>query len=55
MENCCRLPTMPQDFESGIYWDELADRCGKISRAVGFKGNTVCTYKRNVPNNEKVW
>ena len=28
--------TMQQDFEGGIYWDELAETCGDISRAVGF-------------------
>ena len=29
---------MWRDFEGGVYWDELADRCGDISRAVGFRG-----------------
>ena len=29
---------MRRDFEGGVYWDELADRCGEISRAVGFRG-----------------
>ena len=27
-----------RDFEGGVYWDELAEICGKISRAVGFQG-----------------
>ena len=46
--NCCRPLTMRRDFEGGVYWDELADRCGDISRAAGFRGaarfrgNTVC-------------
>ena len=26
---------MWRDFEGGIYWDELAEACGNISRAVG--------------------
>ena len=29
---------MRRDFEGGIYWNELADRCGDISRAAGFRG-----------------
>ena len=39
---------MRRDFEGGVYWDELADRCSDISRAAGFRGaarfrgNTVC-------------
>ena len=36
--NCCRPLTMRRDFEGGVYWDELADRCGEISRAAGFRG-----------------
>ena len=32
------LPCMRRDFEGGVYWDELADRCGDISRAAGFRG-----------------
>ena len=36
--NCCRSLTMRQDFEGGVYWDKLADRCGDISRAAGFRG-----------------
>ena len=32
---------MRRDFEGGVYWDEMADRCGDISRAAGFRGNTV--------------
>ena len=42
--------TMRQDFEGGIYWDELAEICGEISRAAGFRGaarfqgNTVYMY-----------
>ena len=35
---CCRPLTMRRDFEGGVYWDELADRCGDILRAVGFRG-----------------
>ena len=48
--NCCWPLTMQRDFKGGIYWDELADRCGEISRAAGFRGaarfqgNTVCTW-----------
>ena len=48
--NCCRSLTMRRDFEGGVYWDELADRCGDISRAAGFRGaarfrgNTVYTH-----------
>ena len=47
--NCCRPLTMRRDFEGSIYWDELADRCGEISRAAGFRdaarfrGNTVAS------------
>ena len=33
---------MWQDFEGSIYWDELAETCSDISRAAGFRGNTVC-------------
>ena len=29
---------MRRDFEGGVYWVELADRCGDISRAAGFRG-----------------
>ena len=29
---------MRRDFEGGVYWDEMADRCGDISRAAGFRG-----------------
>ena len=29
---------MQRDFEGGIYWDELAEICGDISRVVGFRG-----------------
>ena len=41
---------MRRDFEGAVYWDELADRCGDISRAAGFQGaatfqgNMVCIY-----------
>ena len=35
---CCRPLTMQRDFEGGVYWDKLADRCGEISRAAGFRG-----------------
>ena len=47
--NFCRPLTMRRDFEGGVYWDEMADRCGDISRAAGFRGaarfrgNTVAT------------
>ena len=29
---------MRRDLEGSVYWDELADRCGEISRAAGFQG-----------------
>ena len=29
---------MRQDFEDGVYWDELAEICGDISRAAEFRG-----------------
>ena len=29
---------MRRDFEGGVYWGEMADRCGDISRAAGFRG-----------------
>ena len=29
---------MRQDFEGGVYWDELAEICSEISRAAGFRG-----------------
>ena len=38
---------MRQDFKGSIYWDELAEICGEISRVAGFQdaarfqGNTV--------------
>ena len=32
--------TMWRDFEGGVYWDELAETCGDISRVVGFWGAT---------------
>ena len=35
---------MRRDFEDGVYWDELAEICGEISKAVEFRGaarNTV--------------
>ena len=41
---------MWRDFEGGVYWDELADRCGDVLRAAGFRGaarfrgNTVCMF-----------
>ena len=41
---------MWQDFEGGVYWDELADRCGDISMAMGFRsavGNTVFDHRCN--------
>ena len=43
--NCCRPLTMRRDFEGGVYWDELADRCGDISRAAGFRG--VARFRGN--------
>ena len=30
--------TMRRDFEGGVYWDELAEICGDISRVAGFRG-----------------
>ena len=36
--NFCRPLTMRRDFEGGVYWGEMADRCGDISRAAGFRG-----------------
>ena len=32
---------MRQDFEGGVYQDELAETCGDILRVAGFRGNTV--------------
>ena len=29
---------MQRDFEGGVCWDELAEICGDVSRAVGFQG-----------------
>ena len=55
--NCCRSLTMRRDFEGGVYWDELVDRCGDISRAAGFRGaarfrgNTVCRNFSTISNN----
>ena len=34
----CRPCIMRQHFEASVYWDELAEICGKISRAAGFRG-----------------
>ena len=68
--NCCRPLTMRRDFEGGVYWDELADRCGDISRAAGFRGaarfrgNTVSMVGRstisqfhltNLPPHRRNW
>ena len=39
--------TMSEQFEGGIYWDELAERCCNISRVAGFRGaagNTVSDH-----------
>ena len=36
--NCCQPLTMRRDFKGGVHWDELANRCGDISRAAGFRG-----------------
>ena len=33
-----RIRTMRRDFEDGVYWDELAEICGEMSRAAGFRG-----------------
>ena len=47
---------MRQDFEGGVYWDELADRCGNILRAAGFqgaarfRGNTVYYVQNDLPS-----
>ena len=38
--------TMQRDFEGGIYWDELAETCGDISRAVEFWG--VARFRGNM-------
>ena len=38
--------TMQWDFEGGIYWDELAETCGNISRVVGFWG--VARFRGNM-------
>ena len=38
-------------FEGSVYWGELAETCGDISRVAGvwgvatFQGNTVCRYR----------
>ena len=32
---------MRLDFEGGVYWNQPPYRCGEISRAAGFRGNTV--------------
>ena len=32
---------MRQDFEGSVYYDEFAGTWGNISRAAGFRGNTV--------------
>ena len=43
----CPPFTMWQDFEGGIYWDELAETCDDIFKGSGiqgvvrFQGNTV--------------
>ena len=34
----CRPFTMRRDFEGGVYRDELAETCGDILRAAGFRG-----------------
>ena len=43
---CCRPRTMRWDFEGGVYWDELAEICGEMSRVVGFRG--VARFRGNV-------
>ena len=54
----CRPFTMRRDFEGGVYWHELAETCGEISRAAGFRGAarfrgntvaTVCNFLGPVP------
>ena len=56
----CQALTMRRDFEGGVCWDKLADRCSDISRAAGsrgvarFRGNTVYATEcqcRNCPIN----
>ena len=57
--NCCQPLTMRRDFEGGVYWDKLADRCGNISRAVGFRGaarfwgNTVISGSANFVESQR--
>ena len=43
---CCRPFTMWQDFEGGVYWVELAEICGEISRVAGFRG--VVRFRGNM-------
>ena len=49
---------MQRDFEGGVYRDELADKCGDISRAAGFRGagrfpgNTVCESRFHNKSNK---
>ena len=53
--NFYRPLTMRRDFEGGVYWDEMADRCGDISRAAGFRG--AARFRGNtviIPNVHKV-
>ena len=33
--------SMRRDFEGAVYWNQPPYRCGEISRAAGFRGNTV--------------
>ena len=44
---------MRRDFEGGVYWDELADKCGDISRAAGFRG--AATFRGNTVSKERKW
>ena len=35
---CCWPFTIRRDFEGGIFWDELTETCGDISKAAGCRG-----------------
>ena len=47
----CRPFTIQRDFEGGVYWDELVDRCGDIPRAAGFRGTARFRGNTVVSNN----
>ena len=36
---------MQRDFEGVVYWNEVAEICGEISRVAGFRG--VARFRRN--------